>query len=93
MQEENDRDPERGVKIMEDKSERSEESLHHQEGEVNYQVVGPKASSGSVKVCHEVDDDIVDEDSSCREGDVREHVGDWVGCSSVHTVVRLYWAR
>ena len=35
MQEENDRDSKRRVEIVEDESERSEEGLHHQEGQVD----------------------------------------------------------
>ena len=89
VQEENDRNPERRVEIVEDESERSEEGLHHQEGQVNDQVVGPKASSGPIKVCHEVDDDVVDKHPGRREGNIREHVGYWVRRSPVHAVVRL----
>ena len=89
MQEENDRNPERRVEIVEDESERSEEGLHHQKGQVNHQMIGPKTSGGPIKVGHEVDDDIVKEHSSRRKGNVCEHVGDWVGCSSIHAVARL----
>jgi len=89
MQEENDRNPERRIEIVENEPECSEECLHCQERRVNNQVICPKASSGPVKVCHEVDDDVVDKDSSCREREVREHVGDWIRCSPVHTVARL----
>ena len=35
MQEKDDRDPEGGVEIVEDKPKRSEEGLHDQEGQVN----------------------------------------------------------
>ena len=89
MHEENDRNPERRVEIVEDEAKGSEERLHHQEGQVNDEMVGPESSSRPVQVCHEVDDDVVDEYTGCREGKVREHVGDWVGCSSVHAVARL----
>jgi hypothetical protein len=93
MQEENDRNPERRIEIMEDESKRSEEGLHHQEGQVHHQMIGPKTSGGPIKVCHEVDDDVVDEHPSCGEGNVCEHVGDWEGCSSVHAVAGLWWTR
>ena len=86
---ENDRNPERRVEIAEDKTERSEEGLHHQEDQVNDQVVGPKTSGRPVETRHEVDHDVVDEHPSSRERKICEHVGDWIGCSSVHAVACL----
>ena len=89
MQEENNRNPERRIEIMEDKSKRSEEGLHRQEGQVDDQVICPETSSGPIEVCYEVDDNVVDENPTCREWDVCEHIGKWEGRSSVHAVVRL----
>ena len=89
MHEENHRNPERRVEIVEDEPKRSEERLHRQEGQVNDEVIGPETSSRPVQVRHEVDDDIVEKYASCRERNVCKHVGDWVGCSSVHAIARL----
>ena len=89
MQEENDRNPEPRVEIMEDESKRSEEGLHRQEGQVDDQVICPETSSGPIKVCYEVDDNVVDENPTCREWDVCERIGEWEDRSSVHAVVRL----
>ena len=89
MQEENDRNPECRVEIVEDESKRSEEGLHRQERQVDDQVICPKASSGPIEVRHEVDDDVVDENPACREWDVCEHIGERERRSSVHAVARL----
>lgn len=70
MQEKDHRDPESRVEIVENESERSEERLHHQEGQVNDQMEGPKTPGGPIKACHEVDNDVVDEDPRRREGKV-----------------------
>ena len=82
---EEDRNPECRVEIAEDETERSEERLHRQESQVNDQVVGPKASGRPVETRHEVDHDVVDKHPSSRERKICKHVGDRVGCSSVHT--------
>ena len=89
MREEKDGNPKRRVEIVEDEAKRSEECLHHQEDQVNDQVIGPETSSGPIQTCHEVDDDVVDEYSSCGKGNICEHVGDGIGRSSVHAVTRL----
>ena len=89
VREEKDGNPKRRVEIVEDEAKRSEECLHHQEDQVNDQVIGPETSSGPIQACHEVDDDVVDEYSSCRERNICEHVGDRIGRSSVHAVARL----
>ena len=89
MQEENDRNSKRRVEVVEDEPKRSEECLHRQERQVDDQVICPETSSGPIEVCHEVDDDVVDENPACREWDVCEHIGEWEGRSSVHAVVRL----
>jgi hypothetical protein len=89
MYEKNDGDPEGGVEIVEDESKGSEEGLHGQEGQVDDQVKGPKAAGGPIEACHEVDDDVVDEDSCRRKGKVGKHVGDRVRSPTVHAVTRL----
>ena len=93
MQEKDHRDPECRVEIVENESKRSEERLHHQEDQVDDQMKGPEASGGPIKACHEVDNDVVDEDSRCREGKISKHVGNWVCSSSIHGVARLSHAH
>ena len=89
VHEENDGDPEGRVEIAEDKSKRSEEGLHRQEGQVDDQMVSPETPCRPIEACHEVNDDVVDEHPGCRKGNVCEHVGDWIGCPSVHAITCL----
>ena len=42
-----------------------------------------------MKTGHEVNDDVVGEQSNGRERQVGEQVGDWVGGTSVHTITGL----
>ena len=93
VHEENDGNPESRVEIAEDEPKCPEEGLHHQEDQVNDQVIGPKTTRGAIEVGHEVDDDVVDENPGRGEGKICKHVGNREGCSSVHAITRLSYTR
>lgn len=83
------RQPERGVVVRAEETEGTEEALDSQEREVADQVEGPERASVTVKVGHEVDDDVVDQETNSGEWQVGERVCESDGRRAVETVASL----
>jgi hypothetical protein len=74
---------------LEAESEGTEETLHRKECDVADQMERPEGSRGAMKAGHEVDDEVVSEQSNGGEGQVGEQVGDWECGTSVHAIAGL----